>query len=595
MSRPWRVSAVAPVPSLYGSIGTVNDSGMHVWPRVDGLARTPEQVPDSVRWRARFVVTLSLLGVVGSFGVCLVYAAQGAWTNSMVALLGVVFCVGLMKLWVRYRSAAIVTNTFAAAASALYFAGFLFDHDLSHVAWLAVQPLFALFLGGRRLGVAWLVGQLVLIGSMAFWVDHTQSVGVAVVGMQVPILNLLALMVVVFGIGVVFDASSRSVLEQVHAAKDAAERASEAKTRFLASVSHELRTPLNGLLGMAELMQMNALPPDQRERLGVLLQSGHQLRLLIDDVLDLTSLDSGRMQVEAEPVAPFDVAERVVTQLTAMARGAGLTLTVEKNGPELALKSDERRITQVLNNLVGNALKFTSAGGVRVVVTTHADSDLEGRVRFDVHDTGPGIPLEAQKHIFEPFSRLGRDAGIQGTGLGLAISKTIADQLGGALSLESREGLGSIFTFELTRPRAVRRTRTQAASEPNLPGYGARVLVVDDSPVNLKVAVGLLQKLGCEVTSAAGGTEALRAIEGAPFDVIFMDLHMPDPDGIEATRRLRAAGVTTPIVALTASIVREELDAALAAGMVTTMAKPVRIEHFISTLERFLPRARQRA
>ncbi len=564
------------------------------WQRVDRLARTSDEGSEALRWRGRFVVTLSLFGATAAAGLALVHLALGAWADFATAAVGAAFCVGLISLWTRFRSPALIANVFASFASLTYFAGFVVNRDLSNVAWLAVQPMLALFLGGRRLGTIWLLIEVVLVGAGIAIIGASPPMLPPTPGLDAPLMRLAVMMLVVFAIGVTFETSTNSVLQQLRVARDAAEEANRAKSRFLANVSHELRTPLNGLLGMAELMDRGTLGAEQREQLNILLQSGRLLRLLIDDVLEVTSLEAGRRMMSDDVVTPFELGARVARQLEPTATSKGITIAVDPRGPELSIRTEELRVTQVLTNLLGNAIKFTARGSVRLVISTHAESEDWARVRFDVHDTGPGIPAEHQSRIFEPFSRLVRDASIEGTGLGLAITRTIAQQLGAELSLESKVGEGSVFSFEFRRPRVVRaKTPSVAAAAvapvSSLPSLevGVRVLVVDDNAVNLKVASGLLKQLGCQIFTAPGGAEAIALLEKQPVDLIFMDLHMPDPDGLETTRRLRASGLTTPIITLSASIVASEFEAARAAGMNHALTKPIRLDDFRNVLKQF--------
>ncbi len=548
---------------------------MAVWVQVDRLAAARPDEVDAQRWRGRFITTLNVVGGSAALIMGFAFLASGEWLDAIVAPLGAVFCLGLQWTWRRTHSAPLVANAFGTFASLLYFAGFVVHRELSMVAWLAVMPLLVLFLGGRRLGVAWLgiESALILIAVMVTGRLPAPKLA-AELSLQPALLRMIALMVVVFAVGLIFDLSANSVLTRLR-------EANEAKSRFLANVSHELRTPLNGVLGMAELMSQNDLSQAQRERLAIVLQSGQLLRLLIDDVLDATKLEKGQLEITEGPVVPGEVVATVLKQLQSLADAKGLALALEQHGAGEALHTDALRLMQVVSNLVGNALKFTSQGGVTVVVnTTRLGDDV--RLVLEVRDTGPGVSPDELSTLFTPFTRLKRDARVPGTGLGLSIVKTIGELLGGTVTVRSEVGVGSTFRFELTRPRAVITAEAQVLQRAAL--NPARVLLVDDNAVNLKVARGLLEKLGCVVTTAADGAQAVERFACGAFDLVLMDLHMPVMDGFESAKLIRARNTTVRILALSATTVREELDAVTTCGMDGYLSKPVRIDQLREAL-----------
>ena len=369
------------------------------------------------------------------------------------------------------------------------------------------------------------------------------------------------------------------IAEQHRAALVQAEQSSAAKSRFLATVSHEIRTPLNGILGMAQLLQQGPVPAAQAEQVDVIARSARHLRLVIEDILDMSRIESGRLNVDA---APFDLpacAREVSDALLPLARDKGLALQVQvAPGLPRWWLGDAVRVRQVLHNLLGNALKFTPRGFVRLQVSMHA-----GGVRFEVSDSGPGVPPAARERIFEPFEQLDASASRRsdGTGLGLAIARSLAQAMGGDVRcVDAAEG-GACFVFDIAGAACAEPPAMQGSLQPRLPaGLQARVLVVEDNPVNALVAREMLANFGLQTTHAASGEEALELLAQTAFTLVLMDCQMPGLDGFETTRRWRAqevvAGQVTrlPIVAVTANAGADDRQRCLAAGMDDFLAKP---------------------
>lgn len=385
--------------------------------------------------------------------------------------------------------------------------------------------------------------------------------------------------------------------EQVLAEKALA--GDRAKSEFLAVMSHEIRTPLNSILGFSELLSQNCeLPEECREFIGIIHSSGQSLLRIIDDVLDFSQLEAGRMQTVAAPFSPEEVFAEIRHSFAAeaAAKGLSLQLSLPHDAPE-QLVGDAGRLRQVLLNLVGNAIKFTESG--TVTFGWRSAPDGAGQ-EFFVRDTGPGIaPTEAER-IFQPFTQA--DASISrrhgGTGLGLAICRRLADLLGGRLDLSSELGRGTEFILHLQLPapeqaRPPKIPTTPAHIEPSFAEqYPLKILVVEDDRVNRKLTLTLLEKLGYQPLAEENGAAALALCQTQPMDCIFMDLHMPELDGIEATRQLRAreraAAAThrTFIAALTANIFPADRERCIQVGMDDYLNKPIQLLALRQTLQK---------
>ncbi len=357
-------------------------------------------------------------------------------------------------------------------------------------------------------------------------------------------------------------------------ALSAADAAARARLAFLAMVSHELRTPLNAIIGGLDLIGEAPLDEEQRRHLRMIGGSAEALLRIIGDILDLAGLESGKVALERGPFDASALLADTLESFRAQAEAKGLTLDLDAAGLAPGwIESDAARIRQMLVNLVGNALKFTAQGGVRVAARRLPGPVLE----ITVEDTGPGLSEADRERLFEPFLRAGRAGrdSLGGTGLGLAICRRIAEALGGTVEATSATQGGARFEIRLPVRDATPPAAPAAATEAPPPRHG-RLLVVDDLPTNRVVAAAHLRRAGHSVDVAASGAAALEALRGATYDIVFMDLLMPEMDGLEATRALLALPGPPPVVlGLTAAGLNEVRDECLAAGMRDVLAKPI--------------------
>jgi len=398
---------------------------------------------------------------------------------------------------------------------------------------------------------------------------------------------------------------TRELLE----ARDAALESSRVKSAFLANMSHEIRTPMNGALGMIELVLDSALTAEQREYLTMARDSAQSLLEVINDILDLSKIEAGSLDLESVPFSPCRVVSETFQLFALPAKRKGLAFVhdIAPDIPEYTT-GDPTRLRQVLINLIGNAIKFTSRGEVSLrVCVVHRTAD-QATLHFAVRDTGIGIAAEKQTAIFNPFTQV--DGSITrrfgGTGLGLSIAAKLAEKMQGHISVESTSGAGSTFSFTAVvklGPSPAMLPPEPEAMEPTfmpcMRPHPLRILVAEDNPVNQRLTAALLRREGHDVLLAANGREAVEEFAAECFDAILMDIQMPVMDGYEATAAIRRqeqqlGAYRTPILALTAHAMTGDREQCLSAGMDDYVSKPIRCSELTHKLARLVARSAKR-
>jgi PAS domain S-box-containing protein len=400
----------------------------------------------------------------------------------------------------------------------------------------------------------------------------------------------------VVGFIVDIDDRKRQELALIEAER-AASAANEAKAQFLANMSHEIRTPMNGVLGILHLLHKEPLTDDGRALVSQAEGCGQMLAQILDDVIDLSKIEAGRLELAPEPTDVAQVLTSVAELLRPQAEAKNITLDVEMGGLDGWVMVDPVRVRQALFNLIGNAIKFTHGGGVQARLFVGEDAGAK-RLRFEIEDTGVGIPAEAQTRLFQRFVQADGSTARKfgGSGLGLVITRALADIMGGEVGFTSTEGEGSTFWLDVPAPAAEPALASMMDALPSLDGL--KLLVVEDNATNRLVATKILEGLGAVVQTAEDGLYGVEAVSSQKFDLVLMDVQMPRMDGVEATRTIRALPSETasiPIVGLTANVMLHQWKTYRAAGMDGVACKPISPRALLSEIGRVLKQPRRNA
>ena len=395
-------------------------------------------------------------------------------------------------------------------------------------------------------------------------------------------------------IGISWDVTERKEYEEeLRLAKEMAEAGTLAKNEFIASVSHEFRTPMNGILGLAEILRNTGLTVEQSELLSGISTSAENLLVVLNDVLDFAAIEAGRMELEFHPFMLDRVLSDIemMTRMKAGEKSLDFGIRIDPMVP-IAITGDSKRLRQILLNLVSNALKFTEKGRIDIIATVVTITPTNVVLKFEVADTGVGIPEQSLGSLFKVFSRVRQDQTktVAGTGLGLSICKKLTDMLGGTIGVRSKPGEGSVFwftlPFSLSRP-VNEKIREQAQVAIEL-FNGKSVLVAEDNVINQRIVVYQLKRMGFEIEMASDGLEAWNKYREREFDLIILDIQMPEMDGYEVAREIRNleadTGAHSLIIALTANAMKGDRERYLEAGMDGYISKPFTFETLFKTI-----------
>ncbi len=560
--------------------------------------------------RARLLLTrICLFVVVAPWFPIIIVVARGRWELAIgpaTAFAAGAMSLMLLRLGVATRRVALLLLVTLVAVMTAFAYGLGGIHAPMAQSLLLVS-LVAWLVGDRKLGTF-----IVVLVSVAMFALAWESFRAG--ADEVP-LRLMSLLLLNIGIAYVA-ASLRAVVGEavlardksnaelaatntdLVAARDTAERALSARSRFVAAATHEIRTPMNGILGVAELLEDTELDATQREYIGLIRTSGETLVALINDILDFSKIDAGQLAVETIAFAPRTLLREVTELLSVNARARGLSLETELSSdmPE-RVTGDPTRLRQVLFNLISNALKFTERGAIRIRTHVVGD-DIVPRICFEVEDSGIGMSAAQKERIFEPFAQAEGSTSRRygGTGLGLTVCRQLVELMGGDIGVRSEPGAGSTFWFEIPLPRAsgdasdVRADENERISPTREPALSAHILVAEDNAINQRVISALLQRFDCAVELVDNGRDAVEAVAEHDYDLVLMDCMMPEMNGFDATlaiRRLDSPNASIPIIAMTADAMEGARERCLAAGMNAYVSKPIKRSELADILRRY--------
>lgn len=385
--------------------------------------------------------------------------------------------------------------------------------------------------------------------------------------------------------------SSLDKSDEMNKALVSEREANQTQSKFLATMSHEIRTPMNGILGLLDVMLSSDVSEQQRSHLEKIKYSGDVLHRVLNDILDFSKLTAGKLIIENVPINIHQliVDASAVFQSEAQLKGIDLVFSVDDNVKQ-SLIGDPTRITQIMNNLVNNAIKFTDTGSVNIGVTITRQTDVFQTLEFSVSDTGIGIPNSSKESVFSAFTQADDTTARKfgGTGLGLKIAKNLVEQMNGQIWVNSVEDVGSQFFFTLNLTVSSAHPINKKVVEHSQVRFTGKVLVAEDNDINQVVAQQILMSYGLQVDLVNDGQECIDALKKAHYDLVFMDLHMPNIDGFEACSTIRKTDSVIPIVALTAAVLKDEVQKALDVGMNSHLAKPIVHVQLKNVLNRYL-------